>query len=331
MVQALEATLHTQQRQIQDLHAALVVASSSANAGQGAPRVDGDSCPTCQRPFEPSSPTAAGTKAYTMSEAWRDAVDREVRERMKAYATALDERLARAIATRVRRVTREHVEESVDRELQRTLQRAYYTKEHRDYRALHNLAERRTDLPNTAPVGSSHKAHTTTQATERPDGVVQSKETSLQRDTRHEARTAKHHHRYRGHSSSRREAGPSHATADELLADPLPPGIGALDAARAAAAMQRIPVDLTAGISAADAERFKKQRRAARKAAERAKARNVGEETPLSSKVAASYDEVDRRLAAMEQALATAVVSAAVECRINESLDASRPDADASH
>jgi hypothetical protein len=71
--------------------------------------------------------TVVAAEAYRMPEAMQNRVDDFVRERMKGYAAALDEKLARSIAARLHRVTRDHVEESVERELQRCLQRTYYT------------------------------------------------------------------------------------------------------------------------------------------------------------------------------------------------------------
>ena len=83
-------------------------------------------CPTCHRPagYDDHGEDAIG--GNVVSAHLRDFVDREVRRRLSTYAVALDEKLARSMARRVRQVTRSHVESSVDRELRRCLQRHYF-------------------------------------------------------------------------------------------------------------------------------------------------------------------------------------------------------------
>jgi hypothetical protein len=308
-------------------------------------------CPTCGA-AGPSSPTNA---AYRLPHEWHD-VDRYVRDRMRTYAAALDEKLARSMAARVRRVTETHVAETAHRELQRYLQRAYYDEPHPDYDGLHGLAEgagvsttsqpplRRGADRRKEPANHGRRAPSANKSQSRADG---------DQTPRHRRRHRRDHDREsrgaatppdtsRSGSPRQREVeeeeakprrnhdrrGLGHATAEDLLAVPLPSSAMAVEAAiakrhvekyaargRHAAAVEKIR-ELHDGT---DTGRRRAQLdsldrvfrhtvqhgRATRKRSERR--RDEARETPDGKRVVTKFDEADERLTALEAALRAAL------------------------
>ena len=126
MVSTLSEKVARQQREIDNLKAALASSTSGKGKDGGASSSNSTTTPTVV-PSDASKVTTSGdTTTCELPLSWQDKVDVIVRQRFERYADFIDNAVARRLAERLHRVTHDHIQMSVSTELKRVLHSSFY-------------------------------------------------------------------------------------------------------------------------------------------------------------------------------------------------------------